>query len=330
MDYPVIAEEFRNGTLENVHPGAICIVNENKEVIYEKGNISKPIFYRSAMKPLQAIPVFTTDIVEKYQLTNEEAALFMASQRGEKYHENSLISLREKLDVSEECLVCAESYPLNETPKMEYVLAHKPKRKLLHNCAGKHLGFLGYAKMKGLRFEGYDQIDHPLQQEILKDLSLLSEVPVEKIKSGVDGCGVPVHAIPLKNMAISYLKFVTPEQIADKEIQDAVIKIGKVMHAHPEIIASHDFICSVLLQDKNIIAKGGAQGVYCLALKEEKISIALKVLSGTELIWPLLVADILKKINYQNEDTITNLLKLRNETIQNDGGKRVGETKIYL
>lgn len=330
MDYPIIAEESRNGTLENVHPGAICIVNENKEVIFEKGNINHPIFYRSAMKPLQAIPVFTTDIFEKYHLTDEEAALFMASQRGEKYHEDSLISLKEKLAVSEECLVCAESYPLNETPKLEYVLAHKPKRKLLHNCAGKHLGFLGYAKMKGLSLEGYEQIDHPLQQEILKDLSLLAEVPVDEIKSGVDGCGVPVHAIPLKNMAISYLKFVTPEQIADKEIQEAVIKIGKVMHAHPDIIASHDFICSVLLQDENIIAKGGAQGVYCLALKKEKISIALKVLSGTELIWPLLVAEILKKINYQNEDTITNLLKLRNETIHNDGGKQVGETKIYL
>ncbi len=47
-------------------------------------------------------------------------------------------------------------------------------------------------------------------------------------------------------------------------------RISDTMQAYPEIIASHDFICTVLLEDENIIAKGGAQGVYCLALKEEK------------------------------------------------------------
>lgn len=102
------------------------------------------------------------------------------------------------------------------------------------------------------------------------------------------------------------------------------------MQAYPEIIASHDFICTVLLEDENIIAKGGAQGVYCLALKEEKISIALKVQSGTELLWPLVVAEILKKINYKNKQTIDNLYKLRSTKILSDAGEVVGETKIIL
>ncbi|MED3689935.1 asparaginase [Peribacillus butanolivorans] len=330
MEYPVIAEEFRNHQLENVHQGVICIVNENKEVIYQKGDSNQPIFYRSAMKPIQAIPVFTTDIINKYNLTDEEAALFMASQRGEKYHQEALIRVKEKLDIVEDHLVCASSYPLNEAPKMEYILAKKPKRRLLHNCAGKHLGFVGYTKVKGLSQEGYERPDNPLQKKVLHYLSELSEVPINEIKLGTDGCGVPVHAVPLKNMAISYLKFVRPELIEDQVARDAVIHIGEIMNAHPNIIASHDFICSVLLKDRNIIAKGGAQGVYCLALREEKISIALKVLSGTELIWPLLVAEILKKLNYQNEETIHALLQLKPDTILNDDGVVVGKTKIYL
>ncbi|QFK71963.1 asparaginase [Pradoshia sp. D12] len=330
MVYPVIAEEFRNHQLENIHQGVICIVNENKEVIYQKGDISTPFFYRSAMKPIQAIPVFTTNIMNQYHLTDEEAALFIASQRGEKYHEEALIRVKEKLDITEEHLVCASSYPLNEAPKMDYILANKSKRKMMHNCAGKHLGFLGYTKMKGLSQEGYERPDHPLQKAILHYLSELSEAPINEIISGTDGCGVPVYAVPLENMAISYLKFVRPELIEEQTVRDAVIHIGEIMNAHPEIIASHDFICSVLLKDKNIIAKGGAQGVYCLALREEKISITLKVLSGTELLWPLLVAEILKKLNYQNEDTIHNLLQLKSDTILSDDGSVVGETKIYL
>src|SRR5690625_7020967 len=99
---------------------------------------------------------------------------------------------------------------------------------------------------------------------------------------------------------------------------------------NPNIVASHDFVCSVLLDDSNIIAKGGAQGVYCLSLREEKLSIALKVLSGTELLWPLIVAELLEKINYKNKETIQRLLELRTDKITNDAGKVIGETKVLL
>ena len=65
-------------------------------------------------------------------------------------------------------LICGASYPLNDKPKEQYIWDHKPKRKLLHNCTGKHLGFLAYAKEKGYELSNYDAPDHPLQQEILE------------------------------------------------------------------------------------------------------------------------------------------------------------------
>lgn len=330
MTYPVVVEEHRGGTVENIHQGIICVINEKKEVVYEKGNIESHVYYRSAMKPIQAIPVFTTNIIKKYQLNQQEAALFTASQRGEKYHQEVLERLIEKLGVSEELLVCGASYPLNDESKEQYVWDRKPKRKLLHNCAGKHLGFLAYAKEKGYELSNYDDLEHPLQQEILKQIVNLSETPIENINKGVDGCGVPVYGVPLKNMAISYLKFGAPDLIGDEKTAHAVTKIGEVMNAHPEIVASHKFICTELLQDNNIIAKGGAQGVYCLALKKERISIALKVLSGSELVWPVLVAEILEKLNYSNKETIARLLAIRSKVIMNDSGKPIGETRVIL
>ncbi|WP_130859221.1 asparaginase [Gracilibacillus phocaeensis] len=327
----IIAEEYRGGTLENKHEGAICILNQNKEVMYAKGEVEHtPIFYRSAMKPIQAIPAFELDIGDKYQLTSDEMALFCASQRGETYHQKSLQSLIQKVGLSEEALICGASYPLNEEPKIDYICKGNEKRRLLHNCAGKHLGFLAYAKEKGLPLEGYGEFDHPLQVAIRAEVETLSEYPQEKMSVGKDGCGVPVYGVPLKNMALSYLKFVHPALVADKQKEQTLEKILLTMQANPEIIASHDFICTALLQDKNIIAKGGAQGVYCLALKEEKISIALKVLSGTELLWPLLVAKILEKLDYQNKQTIDRLYQLRSPQVLSDAGEVVGETKITL
>ncbi len=330
MTFPIVAEEHRGGSLENTHQGVICVLNDKKEIVYEKGGSDHPVFYRSAMKPLQAIPVFRTNVIRKYHLNDQEAALFTASQRGEHYHQAALESLMNKLGLSEELLVCNHSYPLNEIPRQQYIWDHKPKRKLLHNCAGKHLGFLAYARDRGYELTRYEQLDHPLQQEILRDVAELSETPVNQINTAIDGCGVPVHGVPLKNMAISFLKFVLPDLIKDTQTAVAVQKIANVMNAQPEIVASHHFICTVLLEDPNIIAKGGAQGVYCFALKKEKISFALKVLSGSELVWPVLVAELLKTLNYSNTETIDRLLQLRSYNIQNDNGKDIGETKILL
>ncbi|ASK62533.1 asparaginase [Virgibacillus phasianinus] len=330
MTFPVIAKEFRGGELENTHQGIICVLNEKKEIVYEKGNAEHSTFYRSAMKPIQAIPIFTTNVIEKYNLSNREAALFTASQRGEEYHQDALESLMKKLQLSEEMLVCNKSYPLNEEPKQTYIWEHKPPRRLLHNCSGKHLGFLAYSRERGYGIDRYTELNHPLQQEVLHLVADLSETPFDQINTAVDGCGVPVHGVPLKNMAISFLKFVVPELNKDLKTADAVKKIGNVMNQHPEIVASHNFICTALLEDNNIIAKGGAQGVYCLALKKEKISIALKVLSGSELVWPVIVAELLKDLNYSNTDTIDRLLEIRSNSIRNDNGKIVGETKVFL
>ncbi|MBO1911457.1 asparaginase, partial [Microvirga sp. 3-52] len=206
-----IVEEYRGGHLENSHQGIICVVNDRKEVIYEKGNIESHVYYRSAMKLIQAIPIFSTNIIDKYKLTQQEAALFTASQRGEKYHQEALESLMDKLGLTEDLLICGASYPLNDEAKEQYIWNHKPKRKLLHNCAGKHLGFLAYAKENGFDLTSYDHPNHPLQTEILAHLFELSETPVENIHKGMDGCGAPVYGVPLKNMAISYLKFVAPD-----------------------------------------------------------------------------------------------------------------------
>lgn len=200
----------------------------------------------------------------------------------------------------------------------------------MHNCAGKHLGFLAYAREKGYDLSTYGELDHLLQQEIFNTLVELSETPATEIERGTDGCGVPVYAIPLKNIAISYLKFVAPDLVENQETAQALGEISKVMNAHPEIVASENFICTSLLQDNNIVAKGGAQGVYCLALKKERISIALKVLSGSELVWPVLVAEILIKLNYENQATIDRLLALRSDKILNDNGKQIGATKVIL
>ncbi|WP_047980199.1 asparaginase [Ornithinibacillus contaminans] len=327
MKAVTLVEETRAGLVENVHTGMIAGVNDQLETIYHAGDTSHYTYYRSASKPIQALPVFLTTIIAKYGLTNEEAALFTASHRGESYHIAALESMLAKLPVSEHELYCPAAYPLNNEPKEEMLRENREKRRLYHNCAGKHMGFITVCREMGFPVEGYWEVDHPLQQQLLDVLSELSEVPKADIHIGMDGCGVPVFAIPLNNMALTYLKLACPDVIKDADLRKAVNQMTSLMNEHPRIVASENFICTTLLEDPNIVAKGGAQGVYCLGLKKERIGFALKVLTGSEDVWPAVVASILEQINYENKETVARLRALKPSIVKNDAGLVVGEIK---
>ncbi|QRG66550.1 asparaginase [Brevibacillus choshinensis] len=330
MKYSTLVEEYRGGVLENVHYGVVCGVNDRGEVIYSSGDDKHVAFLRSAAKPFQAIPVAKRKIDEKFGLTSREAALFTASHRGEAYHMEALESLLAKTGIAEEELLTHPTYPLNDEPKFACLSQGIAKRRLFHNCSGKHLGYLALSKECGYSTDDYYEVEHPAQQEALAAFAELADYPKEQIQLGVDGCGFPVFALPLKHLAIAYSKLACPDLIADEETRQAVIKLTSWMTENPDIVASHHFTCTALLQDPNIIAKGGAMGVYGFALKKERISFALKVIDGSELVWPLVIAEILRQIGYDNRETIQRLEALVPREIKNDNQRVVGEKKAVF
>ncbi|MFJ7935796.1 asparaginase [Sporosarcina sp. NPDC096371] len=327
MNYSILVEEYRGDFLENVHMGVICGINEESEVIYSVGDENQMTFLRSAAKPFQAIPVIQYGVDDKFGLTSKEASLFTASQRGESYHIEALEEILRKTGIGEDQLYCCPTYPLNEDPKAAYHRQHGKKRRLYHNCSGKHSGFMALAKVLGEEADGYWKLDHPVQQLSLTAMADMASYSKDDIGIAIDGCGFPVFALPLKHIAQAYLKLACPDLIEQPEMRQAVVTMTGYMNAHPEMIASHDFICTVLLADSNIVAKGGAKGVYGFALKKERLSFALKVMDGSELIWPNIVASILEQIGYDNRETIERLYALSPKEIMNDNLMVVGERK---
>lgn len=330
MNEEILVKDYRNGILENIHPGHICGVDVSGNVKYEVGDSGHQTFLRSAFKPIQAIPAITHHIQEHFKLTNRETALIAASHRGEAFHIEELEKLMDKVGVSEDDLLCQPTYPLNPAAKDNALQNNLPKRKLYHNCSGKHLGMIALAKVLGVGTEGYFEPEHPVQQEILNALSAVSGYDVKKVSTGIDGCGVPVYALPLQSIAAVYLRFARPELIKDHSIREAVNKISSVMNENPDIISGTNAICTSLLMDENIVAKGGAQGVYCFGLKEEKLGFSLKVMDGTEEEWPLIVAAIMEQIQYKNKETIQRLYHLSNKDIYNDNDKLVGHKEAVF
>lgn len=325
-----LVEEYRGGALECVHSGHICGVSISGAVKYAVGDVESLTYLRSSGKPFQAIPVIKHGADRKFGLSDKETAIMIGSHRAETFHVEALESMLTKIGVGEEALVCHPTYPLSVPASEAMLRAQKPKRSIYHNCSGKHLGILALCKTMGYPTEGYFEPEHPAQIEIVDTLAYLSECPREHIHIGTDGCGFPVFAIPLKHLATAFMKLACPEVIEDLEIRAAVIRITALMNEHYEMIAGSDRICSSLLMDPNIVAKGGAKGVYCFGLKKEKLGFALKVMDGSEDEWPIITASILEQIGYSNQETIDRMYQLTPTDITNDNKKIIGTNKAVF
>ncbi|RXZ82470.1 asparaginase [Paenibacillaceae bacterium] len=326
----LLVEERRAGLVECEYAGHVCGISDTGEIRYFVGNPRHMTFMRSAAKPFQALPAFKHGIADQYGFTGKEQAITTASHRSEPFHVDVLESMLGKIGIDEQELVCHSSYPLNERARDTLVAEGKPPRRLYHNCSGKHLGVLAYCKSKGYPLEGYEQLDHPVQQEILETLAEMADYPQEQIHIGIDGCGFPVFAIPLANAAKAYLKLACPDLIGNADSEAAVSHMTGMMNKHYEMVSGSDMICSSLLMDDNIVAKGGAQGVYCFGLRKERMAFALKVMDGSESKWALIVASILEQIGYTNADTIARLYRLCPEQTVNGSGTAVGEQQAVF
>ncbi|GAA0137336.1 asparaginase [Paenibacillus sp. YSY-4.3] len=326
----LLIQEYRGGILECSHRGNICVVDEEGRVLKHAGDPHIRVFTRSAAKPFQAIPAIRAGIKDAYHLTDAEVAVMTASHRAEDVHIDALESLLSKIGVEEEGLVCAPSLPLDGKSKEALLRSGGQRRRLYHNCSGKHLGVLAYCKMKGFDLASYHEPDHPVQQEIVDTLAQLADISAEDIGRGTDGCGFPVFALPLSALAAAYMKLACPDRIRDNSTAEAVRQITRAMNARPELVGGSGRIDSALLEDDNIIAKGGFKGVYGFSLKRERLGISFKVSDGSEEEWGRIVLEILKQLDYSNKELILKLEEQFPDRILNDEGNEIGYTKAVF
>ena len=322
----VLVQEYRGDLVENEHPGLIAGVDFEGCLRYSVGDPEKICYLRSCAKSIQCLPIFMMGLDNRFGFSDDECTMFAASHLGRSYHVERLESIMKKLGVTEDDLIMKPTYPLCERAAEKLMREGKPRRKIYHNCSGKHLGLLAASLGMGLPKEDYWKRDSELQKTIKNVIGKMADYPAEKIVVGVDGCGVPVYGMPLKNCAYAFARLANPEVIEDSRLKEAVLRITGLMHKYPELICGDGTICSELMRDENIIAKSGAKGVYCFSLKKERLAFAVKILDGAQEPLELCVASILEHIGY-NKEVIDRLYKIRPQVVLNDNQTIVGACK---
>src|ERR1700741_3328630 len=86
MSNPVLVEVVRGGLVESRHRGAVAVVDADGAPVLALGEVARPVYPRSAVKPLQALPLIESGAAERYGLGDQEVALACASHGGEPAH----------------------------------------------------------------------------------------------------------------------------------------------------------------------------------------------------------------------------------------------------
>ncbi|QHT59942.1 asparaginase [Paenibacillus lycopersici] len=333
----------RGGVIENVHGGHAAVVSADGAIMAEAGNASVWTYMRSTAKPVQALPAIMGGVLEAYGLGDDAVALMCASHQGTPAHIAVLERMLAQTGVREEQLVFAPQLPANLEARDEVIRRGGQPRKLYHVCAGKHIGMLALCKVRGWPMETYAEREHPLQQELLRTVAALADLEPEAVGCAIDGCGLPVFALPLWRLALIYARFAAWDAAAADGGPDSPVaaaptggamaaaagRIAAAMRRHPALVEGPGRLASAMLGDGNVVAKSGAQGVFVFALGREGIAGVVKLADGTETPWPEAVCAMLAQMGLGRE-LIARIRQQIPPEMRNDAGQVTGRREPCL
>jgi L-asparaginase II len=195
---PVVAEVVRSGFVEARHRGSVLALDADGSVAFALGDVTTPIFPRSANKPMQAVGMLRAGL----DLDGELLALVSASHSGERFHIDGVRRILASVGLDESALRCPPSLPLDEAAAREVIGAGGSPTRVAMNCSGKHAGMLAACVRAGWPVDTYCDPTHPLQVLIRQTVEELAGEEVAH--TGVDGCGAPLFALSLTGLARAF------------------------------------------------------------------------------------------------------------------------------
>lgn len=326
MDATKLVNVTRGNLVESSHKGHVAVVDSKGQLLYFAGNPNAKVFARSSMKPIQAIPVVETGAADHYEFSDADLSLCCASHNGENMHTDRVLSILARSGMEDTCLKCGTHIPRWQDTYKQLILEGKDVTPLYNNCSGKHTGMLATAKHMNEPIENYYDLDHPVQQRILAAVSEMTEYPKEEIEIGIDGCGVPVHGVPLERLAYGYAKMAKPDELSEKR-RNAIKRITKAMVNAPEMVGGTERFCTDFMRvgQGRFIGKAGAEGVYCIGDLETGMGIAIKIEDGNGRgVYPAAV-EVLRQLNFLTDQQIEELMGHFRPKLRNARNEVIGE-----
>lgn len=283
---------LRGDVVESRHRAhaVVCRVDQSgDERMHVYGEPAAAAFWRSALKPFQALPVVEDGAAAAFGFTTEHLALACGSHGGRPEHIERVREMLVAVGVGEDALHCGPQVPYDDEAAMAIECEHGQPGRLHNNCSGKHAAMLSLVAHRGWEPDGYWRFDHPLQRRIRASLAGWIDSEPAELRWETDGCGVPTPFLTLHEMSAAYARLARRAGAGDRG-PSAVVS---AMMKHPELTSSpgREALTVMRAAAGRLLVKEGAEGVLCVAAPADGWGLAVKVEDGARrAVGPALVA----------------------------------------
>jgi len=97
MPNPILVEVTRASLVESVHRGAVAVADAGGTIRFALGDVESPVYTRSALKPIQALPLIESGAADAFGVSDEEVALACASHSGEAMHVSRVAAWHDRI-----------------------------------------------------------------------------------------------------------------------------------------------------------------------------------------------------------------------------------------
>ena len=280
--HPILVEVTRGKIVESQHRGVIVVVEPSGKVLKHVGDYDLITSTRSTIKPIQAIPFVTTGAADHFNTSERELAVVCASHEGEPIHTETVGGMLARAGLDESALRCGPQVPYNIETAKQLEARGEQASQLHNNCSGKHAGMLMTAVFRGLSLDDYLSLEHPIQKEIIAQLSRFADLDEDRLTHAIDGCSAPTFAVPLRSLAQAFARLVGTSDEVARRITSAMID-------HPEMVGGTKgrFDTDLLrAAHGKLICKIGAEASYAIGVLPcdrypQGLGIALKIEDGS-------------------------------------------------
>ena len=250
----MLARAVRSGLTESYHDGAVAVVDVDGDLLFEHGDIDRPFYFRSSIKPFQA----AVSLEAGAPLNRDQTAVACSSHGGQPVHRALVASILAEAGLDESALQCPPDRPM--TLAADRRLAAEGRTEpapINHNCSGKHAAALSACVAAGWPIDSYLEAEHPYQQRVH---SLVAELAGESVDPmGVDGCGFPTLRGTTRSLVSAFARLASDERLR---------AVREAMMAMPALTSDGHRPEAALMQWLPAAVKGGAVACVGLALTD--------------------------------------------------------------
>jgi len=303
MRNPILIELTRGSLVESAHAGVVAVTRADGGLVAAVGDAQAPVFPRSAIKPLQALPFLETGAVQRFGLGPAEIAVACASHSGTPRHVGVVEGLLAKAGLTPAALGCGVHEPFDAAVAREMIRRGEQPTSLHHNCSGKHAAMLATAAHLGEPTDGYWLPDHPVQVRIRRVLEAMTGCSLSPQVCGIDGCSVPNWAMPPAALAGAFARFATGAGLTPQRAGDCA-RIFAACTACSDLVAGPGRFDTLIMQrlPGKVLVKTGAEGVYCGALRDAGLGFALKIEDGAKRASEAVAAHIIARFHPEAQE----------------------------